>query len=256
VNDPATSPPGAALREQVEQIRWFHSIRLGDDLVTPGKEGDTAAKLEWVQLPHSLAGKSVLDVGTWDGFFAFEAERRGADRVLATDHHAWNSPEFGKAGFDCARTALGSSVEDRDLDVLDHTPDAIGTWDVVLFLGVLYHLRHPLLALERLRSVTRELLILETHVELLPSRRPMAAFYPADELSGDASNWWGPNVAAVLALLRAAGFSEVELVYPRSRGRTAARAVAMAGRGVADRLRGRPYFPRATTARAAFHARP
>ena len=248
--------PESSLRAEVDRINWFHSIRLRDDLVTPGKEGDTSAKLRMLRLPASLAGKSVLDVGTWDGFFAFEAERRGASRVLATDHHVWNSPHWGDAGFHCARRALGSKVEWRDLDVLDHVPEAIGSFDVVLFLGVLYHLRNPLPALERLRAVTNELLVLETHIELLPTRRPVAAFYPGAELHDDESNWWGPNVRACESMLRAAGFSDVDVVFPRSPARTAVRIAAKTAAGLAGRLRGRPFFPYATRWRAVLHARP
>ena len=113
--------------------------------------------------------------------------------------------------------ALGSKVEDVDVDVLDISPETVGgTFDVVLFLGVLYHMRHPLLALERVRSVTRELLILETHVDLLGLRRPAAAFYPGFELDGDWSNWWGPNPAAVRGMLEQVGFESVEQVHPSS----------------------------------------
>jgi tRNA (mo5U34)-methyltransferase len=243
------------LREEVEGIRWFHSIPLRDDLVTPGLEPDTARKLDWVKLPADLRGKTVLDVGTWDGFFAFEAERRGAERVVATDHHAWNSPGWGDAGFRCAHRAFGSRVETQNVDVLDHTPERLGTFDVVLFLGVLYHMRHPLLALERMAAMTRELLVVETHVESLGVRRPMAAFYPHAELNDDDSNWWGPNVAAVEAMLGAAGFTRVERVFPDSHADSIARGAYRVGRAVAGRVRRRePLLPSAVAARAAFHA--
>ncbi|HKP89808.1 MAG TPA: DUF1698 domain-containing protein [Thermoleophilaceae bacterium] len=247
--------PRDPLREEVERIRWFHTIPLRDDVLTPGLEPDTPQKLLRLGMPDDLRGKTVLDVGTWDGFYAFEAERRGASRVVATDHHAWSSPGWGDAGFRCAHRALGSAVEARHLDVLDHTADELGTFDVVLFLGVLYHMRHPLLALERVASVTGERLILETHVEALPARRPLAAFYPGAELDGDDSNWWGPNVSAVEAMLRAAGFSRVERVRPTSRAVGAPRGAYKLGRAVVRRVRsGDRVFPSATTRRAVFHA--
>ena len=95
-------------------------------------------------------GLSVLDIGAWDGFFSFECERRGASRVVAADYFSWHGSGWGtKAGFTLARDVLGSKVEDVDIDVMDLTPERVGTFDLVLFLGVLYHLRHPLLALER-----------------------------------------------------------------------------------------------------------
>jgi tRNA (mo5U34)-methyltransferase len=125
-------------------------------------------RLARLDLPASLEGRTVLDVGAWDGFFSFEAERRGASRVVATDHYSWHGLGWGtgdgKAGFELARTALGSRVEDVDIDVMDLSPERVGTFDVVLFLGVLYHLRHPLLALERIASVADDLLVAETVV--------------------------------------------------------------------------------------------
>lgn len=205
----------AGLHQRVAAIRWFHRIDLGergDGIVTPGVD-DSVTKLATLALPADLAGKSVLDVGAWDGYFAFEAERRGARRVLATDRHCWHGPGWGtKAGFALAREALDSRVEDLSIDVLDLTPEQVGTFDLVLFLGVLYHMRHPLLALERIASVTRDMLILETHVDALDCNRPAAIFYPDRTLNGDKSNWWGPNPLAVVAMLKAVGFRRVEVV--------------------------------------------
>ena len=243
------------LREEVERIRWFHTIPLREDLVTPGLEPDTSAKLPHMKLPADLSGRTVLDVGTWDGFFAFEAERRGAARVVATDHHAWNAEGWGDDGFRCAHRAFGSRVESQDVDVLDHTPERLGTFDVVLFLGVLYHMRHPLLALERMAAMTSDMLVLETHVESLGVRRPVAAFYPGAELDGDDSNWWGPNVSAVEAMLKAAGFTRVERVFPTSRADVLARGAYKAGRALARRVgRGDPLLPATVARRATFHA--
>jgi tRNA (mo5U34)-methyltransferase len=190
---------------------------LGHGVVTPGGDA-TQHKLAALDLPGSLAGKTVLDIGAWDGFFSFEAERRGATRVVAMDHDCWAQAEGhpSKAGFELARRALGSAVEDVNLDVMDLSPERIGVFDVVLFLGVLYHLRHPLLALERVFSVTGELVIVETHVERLGIRRPALVFYPGSQLGGDPTNWWGPNEAAVLAMLRDVGFADVRIVASRS----------------------------------------
>ena len=102
----------------------------------------------------------------------------------------------------------------------------------VLFLGVLYRVPNPLLALERVASVTGDLLILETVVDMVGYSRPAAAFYPGDELNGDPTNWWGPNHAAVVGLLRSVGFKRVEIVTPaRSAAYRAARAVVHWMRG-------------------------
>ena len=205
------------LRRRAAGISWFHTIDLGHGVVTEGID-DSPRSLERAGVPTDLTGKSVLDVGAWDGFYSFEAERRGAGRVLAADSFAWRSttpPRTGKAGFELAREALGSHVEDVEIEVLDISPESVGRFDVTLFLGVLYHLRHPLLALERLASVTDELLVLETAADLGMVRRPAMAFYPGVELAEDHTNWWGPNAAAVVAMLYDVGFSDVEVVHPR-----------------------------------------
>jgi len=207
--------------ERVREIDWFHSIDLGGGVVTPGREGATAAKLERIGLPESLAGRTVLDVGAWDGFFAFEAERRGAERVLATDWYCWSGPGWGsKRGFDYARERLGSQVEDHEIDVLDLSPEALGgQFDVVLFLGVLYHMRHPLLALERVASVTHELAIIETEVSHLLTRKPAVRYY----LEGD--DWCAPTLTACRAMLADVGFRRVSVHHRYSAPERIARAI-------------------------------
>ena len=217
----------AELRERVSQVRWFHTIDLGQEVVTPGRDR-TPQKLQRVRLPSDLSGQSVLDIGAWDGFFSFECERRGAARVMAIDDYTWpgGAPGGGsKAGFELAREALGSRVEDSDVAFADLSPDALGgQFDVVLFLGVLYHMEHPWAALEKAASVCTRLLIVETHVDMLGYRRPAAAFYPGTELNRDVTNWWGPNPACVEGMLRPLGFQRVETVWLDSTPRRVARA--------------------------------
>lgn len=201
------------LRSQIATIKWHHSIELGDGIVTPGQD-NSAKKLNRLQLPESFKGKSILDIGAWDGFFSFEAERRGATRVLATDSFVWRGgcDWADKRGFDLSKRALGSRVEEMEIDVLDLSPEKVGTFDVVFFLGVLYHMKHPLLSLERVASVTRDFLVLETAVDMLAYKRPAIAFYADDEVGRDATNWCGPNPAAVVAMLRTVGFKRVKIV--------------------------------------------
>jgi tRNA (mo5U34)-methyltransferase len=201
------------LRERAAEIRWFHTMSLGSGVVTKGYY-DPAEVLPRLHLPARLDGLRVLDVGAWDGFFSFEAERRGA-QVLATDHFCWSGPGLGtKAGFDLAHDAFSSQVEALDIDPFQLCPEAVGgTFDVVLLLGVLYHVKDPLGLLERVRSVTRNLLILETQCGMLLTRSPAAAFFPGSELNADGTNWWAPNIPAAVGLLGAAGFSSVEVKY-------------------------------------------
>jgi tRNA (mo5U34)-methyltransferase len=241
------------LQTRVDGIRWWHSIDVGHGIVTKGVDRAQAQRLSRLRLPPDLSGRSVLDIGAWDGFFSFEAERRGAARVVAADYYSWHGTGWGtgqgKAGFQLAREALGSRVEDVDVDVMDLSPERPGTFDLVLFLGVLYHLPNPLLALERVASVARDCLVLETVVDMVGFGRAAAAFYPGRELNGDPTNWWGPNEAAVHGMLRSVGFTRVETVTPtRSAPYRAARAVY-------HRLQGKNELgPAFRQDRAVFHA--
>jgi tRNA (mo5U34)-methyltransferase len=241
------------LRAKVDSLRWYHTIDLGNGIVTKGVD-DTPLRLARAGLPDSLAGLSVLDLGAWDGFWSFEAERRGAARVVACDHYAWHGQGWGtgqgKAGFELARQTLGSRVEDVSLDLLDLSPERIGTFDVVLFLGILYHLPNPLLALERVASVAKDLIILETVVDMVGVRYPAAAFYPGKELNNDPTNWWGPNEAAVHGMLRAVGFADVRTVTPLPS------LPYRAARAVVHQLKGKNSFGAALRQdRAVFHAK-
>ena len=236
-----------SLSERVNEVSWFHTMDLGNGIVTPGA-GMPELILPTLHLPERLDGKRVLDVGAWDGFYSFEAERRGA-QVLATDHFCWSGPGWGtKAGFDLAHEILNSKVESLDIDPMDLTPDAVGgTFEVVLLLGVLYHVKSPLELLERVRSVTGNMLILETVCGMLLTRTPAAAFFPG-ELHGDATNWWAPNVAGAVGMLKAAGYRRVEVKH---RGRLSRRLAGWARQPKETRT---PFMQAASMDRLVFHA--
>ena len=211
------------MRERPHQI-----ISRPDSGASPlSHEGRTrrrfARRLRLLGIPDDLTGWSVLDVGAWHGFFSFECERRGADRVLAVDSFAWD--RFGMDEFLAARERLGSSVEHRRADVHELDPDEIGRFDLVLLLGVFYHLRNPLAALEHsahrfIIGRTERLLICETHV-LLPfvyERYPLVPFFPGDEGAREAPGELCamPTLTALEQMLQSVGFSEVETVYSPS----------------------------------------
>ncbi len=198
-----------SLLEEIGKQKWFHRIEIVPGVFTPGTE-DTPRKAKLLKLPADLTGKRVLDVGAYDGFFSFEAERRGASHVLAYDHLR---PEF--TGFATAKRLLNSKVEHRFGSVYDLSPAKVGEFDLVLFLGVIYHLRHPLLALERLRSVCRGEMYLESHVTQLQTSPelkellrnvPVAVFHPGAELNNDPTNWWSPTPFCLEQMIRSHGF--------------------------------------------------
>lgn len=209
------------LRAAVEGRTWYHTIELAPGVVTPGWF-DTRGVRDQVPLPRDLAGQRCLDVGTFDGFWAFEMEARGAAEVVAvdvTDWSGWDWPatagrEQRRAmgermgageGFEIARRALGSGVERRELSVYDLDPGTAGTFDVVYLGSLLLHLRDPVRALERVRSVCRGQLVLvdsiDPYLTLLHPRRPVATF---DGIGRPW--WWTGNRAALLRMLRSAGF--------------------------------------------------
>jgi tRNA (mo5U34)-methyltransferase len=192
----------------------------GSHTISPERTGTERKREEACLGKVDLRGKSVLDVGAWDGYYSFAAKRRGAARVLATDHFCWSGEGWGsKDGFELARERLGMEVEDLDIDVLDLTPDKIGgAFDVALFLGVLYHLKNPLLALEKVASVCRETLVIETIIDARWSLRPTMVFFPGREKNNDPTNWWAPNVRCVVAMLGTLGFGKVtSKVYRKNR---------------------------------------
>ena len=210
----------ATLQDGLKKINWFHRIDLGNGVVTPGFD-DTPTKLGQIRLPADLSGKTVLDIGAWDGFFSFEAERRGARRVVALDGGVWKVGEIGKSGFEFARGVLDSRVEDIELEVSQISIERLGgQFDLVLFLGVLYHLPDPISSFLKVASVAAHDIIVETHVDMIEHKEPAIAFYPFDECAKDPSNWCGPNQAAVEGMLKLAGFKTIKsfpvtpVIYP------------------------------------------
>jgi tRNA (mo5U34)-methyltransferase len=216
-------------RRRVEDLRYhFHSpFDFGPGLQTKPVlvRRRFNRRLRLLQIPQDLTGKTVLDIGAWDGYFSFEFERRGAKRVLAIDSYAWDPRPGGfPRGLECfllAREFLDSKVEHRRLDVHDLSADLVGRFDLVFCAGVLYHLRNPLLALEKIRSVTAGQLILETNQLILGvhERMPLINFFPGDEEAQDRDKWRHAGFATrawVAAALTSAGFARHEFIYTPS----------------------------------------
>lgn len=209
---PASSSERIA--EEVATRSWFHSIDFGNGIVSEGHRSHTVLMEEADFVFRDMRqGDSVLDIGAWDGVYSFEAKKRGAGRVLATDHYCWIGAGWGrKENFDFARATLGLDVEDATLDVPEVTVERVGRFDIVVFLGVFYHLRNPFLAMERLSEIATKQLVVGTHLDALELERPAMVFYPTTELQGDPTNWWGPNPRCVLDMLKALGFAQTEFL--------------------------------------------
>src|SRR5579864_9427286 len=204
-------------QQQVDQLSKhgsYHSLELADGTVIPGLIGIDAlkARIRSFPIPADLRGKRVLDVGAASGWNSFEMERRGAE-VVAVD-----CVEFEE--FHMARKLLGSKVDYRILDVDELTPESVGRFDYVLFFGVLYHLRHPLLGLERICALTTEAAFVESFVTDAgpdPAAPCTLEFYETNELGGQIDNWCGPNTNCLMALCRAAGFARVVFEHKTDR---------------------------------------
>ena len=212
MNSTQTKPDNGELQDKVDGLAWYHSVDFGNGIVSNGRKDHKTCVAEVdVVFKHDISGKSVLDIGAWSGLFSFEASKRGASRVLSTDSFAWQKLG-GKPGYDFAKKIIAPDVEELEVDIMDISADDIGHFEVVLFLGVLYHMRHPLLALDKVSSVCSEHLIIETHMGCNHLSYPAAEFYPKDELGDDPSNWWGFNRPAIVGMLEDVGFSKVEFV--------------------------------------------
>jgi tRNA (mo5U34)-methyltransferase len=234
-----TSP--VELQAQADALQWYHSIDLGNGVVTRG----TSVQETSADVIPDVNGRSVLDIGAWDGKFSFLAERGGASRVVALDHYAWgvdwaargayweecirngtlpdqsrDETDFwlpdlpGRRPFEFAAGALGSKVEPLVADFQTIDLDELGQFDVVLYLGVLYHMPEPLTCLERVRAVTKEVAVIETEAVHLQGldHEALLQFYAGSSLHTDFGNWSVPTIEALRNLCRAAGFSEVRTI--------------------------------------------
>jgi tRNA (mo5U34)-methyltransferase len=213
------------LRRQVEAIQWYHTLELAPDLVTPGWL-DHRPVVGRVPLPASLAGRRCLDVGTFNGFWAFEMERRGSSEVIAIDvldPREWDWP-VGSAestvralaerlaagdGFQIAADQLRSNVRRIELSVYDLDQAAVGRFDLVYVGSLLVHLRDPVRALERIRSICAGTLIVVDGVDLsLTLRSPRL---PTARLDARGRPWWWyPNLAGLARIVEAGGFELVQ----------------------------------------------
>lgn len=214
----------AALRAQVAALgEWFHNLEFGSVQTAPDHPLGDYPRVKWERfaaaLPPRLDGATVLDIGCNAGFYALEMKRRGADRVVGID----TDPRYlAQARF--AADYFGLDLELRQLSVYDVA--GLGMrFDLVLFLGVLYHLRHPLLALDRLHDhVVGERLVVQSMLRGSAAPLDVADDYPFTDrgvfedpawprlyfvehrYAGDPTNWWIPNRAGLEAMLRSAGF--------------------------------------------------
>ena len=208
------SSPAASKETALELIEsadfvWYQRFELAPGVHTPGGT-DIVARLDAAGLPKDLSGMSAIDLGTTNGGAAFELERRGAERVVAVDV---KTPEH--YGFIRIRDFLGSRVEWVRASVYEVGSILDERFDLVLCLGVLYHLRHPLLALDNVRELIGGEALIET--EVLDAAMPeladqsVARFYRRDELHGDSSNWFAPTLVGLMDWCASCGL-EAELV--------------------------------------------
>ncbi|KQQ13937.1 conserved protein of unknown function [Methylorubrum extorquens] len=219
------APSSEALRREADALGpWFHNIDLGGVWTAPDHFLGDYPGLKWRRfasaLPADLTGKSVLDIGCNGGFYSIEMKRRGASRVLGLD-----SDERYLAQARFAADHLGHDIEFRNLSVYDVGALA-ERFDVVLFMGVLYHLRHPLLALDLIHEhVAGDLLVFQSMLRGSSQVEPVADdydFWDMDQFerpgyprlhfvehsyAHDWTNWWIPNRAGMEAMLRASGFT-------------------------------------------------
>jgi tRNA (mo5U34)-methyltransferase len=212
------------IRREIERLGpWFHNLDLQGVWTAPEHFLGDFPAVKWrgfaASLPADLSGQSVLDIGCNAGFYAMEMKRRGADRVLGID---FDEDYLAQARF--AADVNGLDIEFRRMSVYE-IPALRERFDVVLFMGVLYHLRHPLLALDLLfEHAVGDLLVFQSlmrgsrrqsqwepdypfaEVEVFEERDYPKMFFVEGSYSHDPTNWWIPNAACAAAMLRSAGF--------------------------------------------------
>jgi tRNA (mo5U34)-methyltransferase len=216
--------------------RWRHTIELGDGLLSKGEQ-DLRTVVDRFGLPDSLEGKTALDVGTADGFWAFEMERRGAEKVMAVDvgrageldwaprareNAAGRMQKSFRRQFDMAHLLLESHVEHRVLSVYDLAPATVGTWtfDVVFCAGLLPQLQNPIQALLSIRSVTREKAIISVPVDETIEREhpglPWLVFgdHEGESVPGEAGTYWRFSSRGLQEIMDYCGFVSTEALEP------------------------------------------
>jgi tRNA (mo5U34)-methyltransferase len=188
---------------------WHQRFELAPGVFSPGIN-PSDRMLEMSALP-SVEGKSVLDIGTCNGGMLFELERMGASRLVGVD--IYDDQWFG---FAALSAFLGSKAEFHQSSVYGLEALLDERFDIVLFLGVLYHLRHPLLALDAVRALTKEYALVETAVcdgiLVDPGDQDVTLFYRGSELNGDHTNWFVPSQRTLADWCESAGFSVVHSV--------------------------------------------
>ena len=216
------------VRRKVQELGpWFHDLEIHGVRTAPDHPLGSFLRDLWQQVgpafPADMTGKTVLDIGCNAGFYSLQLHARGAE-VLGVDH----DPRYlAQARF--AAEALGADIEFRQMDVYE-LPSLGRQFDYVLFMGVLYHLRHPLLALDIVAKLPRERLIVQSMLRGSEQGMPVAANYPITETrvfedarfpamyfleheyAGDWTNWWVPNNPCLEAMLRSAGLTIEEHV--------------------------------------------
>ena len=207
----------------MSELKYWHSIQLPNGEVTPGiKTLDGLQSEENVVFNLiDVRGKSVLDVGAWDGYFSFAAERRGARFVMASDWHCWVGPIWGdKACFDYAKKALNSKVEEWVCKA-EELPENGPKFDKVLLLGVTYHVKNPIDLIKRCVNLANEHVIIETEYMNDGNIDPILKLIPDSSLNNDDTNWNIPNLEGVKVMMEMAGLTDVVLAkhlnFPNNR---------------------------------------
>lgn len=209
----------AQLRVRVEGIQWYHSIDLGNGIVTKGR-GPINRLERWDdsfyffdELETIVRGKEVLDIGAWDGYISFRLERMGATRLLAVDN--LSTRPCGLDGFLLAKDILDSRVEFLERNVYELNPRETGRFDVVIFAGVLYHLNNPFLGLRQACACSRDYIVVETAVSRLTGS--VLEFYKdgmpsQDSLGGrDLTYRFAPTERCLKEMLEVLGFQPLKV---------------------------------------------
>lgn len=221
-----THRPHLSREETLQRIApfgpWYNQMPFGHGVFTKSSKGIITYRwLDWVQLPKDLTGKSVLDIGAWEGFYSFECAARGARDVLAVDGPAWRNGDLPR--FEASRDIFNLPVRHQVSDLEDLSPTKDGIFDITLCFALFYNLKDPFLGMRILSSMTRESMLLISQVTDYPmtddkcykGEVPYLVFRPGNESAENQAPacWWRPNRECLVQVLLSSGFTSVDVLH-------------------------------------------
>jgi tRNA (mo5U34)-methyltransferase len=185
------------IQQRINSVSWWHPLQFRQFKVKSHTQG---WKLKY--MPKTCKGKTVLDIGCKDGLYGFDAENKGAKRVVMIDRKLRDTLEIALELY--LTNVEFKTINLYDLDTLDES------FDIVFFMGIFYHLKYPMYGLQLAADKTKELMYFETHKT--DSDIPIMRLYEKKERNKNPVEWWDPSIPCIYGMLRSVGFKKIKLI--------------------------------------------